>query len=79
MGGLPSPRAVTPLFLYDLARGGMEIPAEFVYKTENKNLHDQMKEKTLEEVEKLKERRKIGLENGLEKKDFLLSISAVGK
>ena len=43
----------------------MEIPTEFVYKTEHKYLFDQMKEKTLEEVEKLEERRKIGLENSL--------------
>ena len=57
----------------------MEIPAEFVYKTENKDLYDQMKEKTLEEVKKFKERQKIGLEHSLKKKDFSLIISAVGK
>ena len=39
----------------------MEIPVEFVCKTENKNFYDQMKEKTLVEVEKFEERRKIGL------------------
>ena len=57
----------------------MEIPAEFVYETENKDLYDQMKEKTLEEVEKFEERRKIGMENSLKKKDFPLIISAEGK
>ena len=57
----------------------MEISAEFVYKTENKDLYDQMKEKTFEEVKKFKERRKIGMENSLKKKDFPLIISAIGK
>ena len=56
-------------FSYDLAKGGMEIPAEYVFKTENKDLYDQMKEKTLEEVEKFEDRRKIGLENSLKKKE----------
>ena len=37
----------------------MEIPAEFVNETENKNLYDQRKEKTLEEVEKFEERKKL--------------------
>ena len=54
-------------FSNDLAQGG--IPAEYVFKTENKDLYDQMKEKILEEVEKFEDRRKIGLENSLKKKE----------
>ena len=57
----------------------MKVPVEFVYKTENKDLYVQMKEKTLEEVKMFEERRKIGMENSLKKKDFPLIISAVGK
>ena len=38
----------------------MEIPAEFIYKSEKKELIDQMKEKTLEEIKKYDERRKKG-------------------
>ena len=47
----------------------MEIPAEFIYKSEKKELIDQMKEKTLEEINKYDERRKKGMENSLEKKE----------
>ena len=47
----------------------MEIPAEFVYKLKKKELIDQMKEKTLEEIKKYDERRKKGMENSLEKKE----------
>ena len=57
----------------------MEIPVEFVYETETKDLYDQMKEKTLEEMEKFEERKRIGMENSLKKKDFPLITSAVGK
>ena len=46
----------------------MEIPAEFIYKSEKKELVDQMKEKTLEEIKKYDERRKKWMENNLEKK-----------
>ena len=45
-------------YSFDLAQGGMEIPAEFIYKSEKKELSDQMKEKTLEEIKKYYERRK---------------------
>ena len=65
--------------MYGLILGGMEIFAEFVYETENKDLYDQMKEKTLVEVEKFEERRKIEMGNSLKKKDFPLFICAEGK
>ena len=42
-------------YSFDLAQGGMEIPAEFIYKSEIKELSDQMKEKTLEELKKYDE------------------------
>ena len=45
-------------YSFDLAQGGMEIPAEFIYKSEMKELSDQMKEKTLDEIKKCNERRK---------------------
>ena len=38
-----------------------------------------MKDETLEKVKKFEERRKIGFENNLKKKDSPLIISAVGK
>ena len=41
----------------------------FTFKTENVEIHKQMKEKTLEEIEKFKERRKIGIEKSLKKKE----------
>ena len=56
-------------YSFDLPRGGVEIPAEFIYKSEKKEPIDQMKEKTLEEIKKYDERRKKGMENSLEKKE----------
>ena len=53
---------------FDLLQGGMEIPVEFIYKSEKKKLIDQMKEKTLGEIKKYDERRKKGMEKSLEKK-----------
>ena len=47
----------------------MEIPAEFIYKSEKKELSDQMKEKTLEEIKKYDKRRKEGMKNSLKKKE----------
>ena len=47
----------------------MEIPAEFIYKSEKKELSDQMKEKTLDEIKKYGERRKEGMKNSLKKKE----------
>ena len=47
----------------------MEIPAEFICKSEKKELFDQIKEKTLEEIRKYDKRRKKGMENSLEKKE----------
>ena len=44
------------------------IPTEFIYKSEKKELIDQMKEKTLEEKKKYDERKKR-MENSLEKKN----------
>ena len=46
----------------------MEIPALYVYKSENKDLIDQMKKKTSEEIMKFEERRKKGMEICLKKK-----------
>ena len=56
-------------YSFDLAQGGMEIQAEFIYKSEKKELSDQMKEKTLEEIKKYDERRKEGMKNSLKKKE----------
>ena len=42
----------------DLKQGGMEVPAEFCFKTCNEKLFFQMKEKTLVEIEKFEENRK---------------------
>ena len=47
-------------YSFDLPQGGMEIPAEFIYKSEKKEFIDQMKEKTLEEIKKYDERKKKG-------------------
>ena len=55
-------------YSFDLPQRGMEIPVEFIYKSEKKELIDQMKEKTLEEIKKYDERRKKGMENSLQKK-----------
>ena len=46
----------------------MEIPAEFIYKSEKEEFIDQMKQKTLEEIKKYDQRRKKGWNNNLEKK-----------
>ena len=56
-------------YSFDLPQGGMKIPAEFIYESEKKELIDQIKEKTLEEIKKYDERRKKGMENSLEKKE----------
>ena len=42
----------------DLKQGGMEVPAEFCFKTCNEKLFFQMKEKALVEIEKFEEKRK---------------------
>ena len=55
-------------YSFDLLQGGMEIPVELIYKSEKKELIDQMKEKTLGEIKKYDERRKKGMEKSLEKK-----------
>ena len=56
-------------FSFDLPQGGMEIPAKFTFKTENIELFQQMQEKTLEQIEKFEERRKIAIEKSLNKKE----------
>ena len=56
-------------YSFDLPQGGMGIPAEFIYKLKKKEVIDQMKEKTLEEIKKYDKRRKKGMENSLEKKE----------
>ena len=55
-------------YSFDLPQGGMDIPA-FIYKSEKKELIQQMKQKSLEEIKKYDERRKKGMENSLEKKE----------
>ena len=50
----------------------MEIPAKFTFKTENIELFQQMQEKTLEQIEKFEERRKIAIEKSLKKKEKIL-------
>ena len=45
-------------YSFDLPQGGMEIPAEFIYKSEKKELIDQMKEKTLDEISMTREEKK---------------------
>ena len=55
-------------YSFDLPQGGMEIPAEFIYKSEKKELSDQMKENTLDEIKKYDERRKEGMKNSLKKR-----------
>ena len=54
---------------HDLAKGGMEIPADFIFKTSNANLYNQMKEKTSEKLVEFEKRREIGLRNSLKKKE----------
>ena len=56
-------------YSFNLPHGGLEIAVEFIYKSQKKELIDQMKEKTLEEIKKYSERRKKGMENSLEKKE----------
>ena len=40
-------------FSFDLPQGGMEMPADFVFKTVDAKLHNQMREKVLKELENL--------------------------
>ena len=47
----------------------METPASFIFKTENADLFNQMREKTLEKLEEFEKRRKYGLEKSLKKKE----------
>ena len=49
-------------FSFDLPQGGMEIPADFVFKTVDAKLHNQMREKVLEELENFEGRRKVGID-----------------
>ena len=56
-------------YSFNLPHGSLEIAVEFIYKSQKKELIDQMKEKTLEEIKKYSERRKKGMENSLEKKE----------
>ena len=49
----------------DLAKGGME----FIFKTSNAKLYNQMKENTSEKLVELEKRREIGLGNSLKKKE----------
>ena len=56
-------------YSFDLSQGGTEILVEFIYKLEKKELIDQMKERTLQEIKKYDERRKKGIENSFEKKE----------
>ena len=56
-------------YSHDLPKGGMEIPASFIFKTENADLFNQMREMTLEKLEEFEKRRKYGLEKSLKKKE----------
>ena len=47
----------------------MEIPADFVFKTVDAKLHNQMREKVLKELENFEGRRKVGINKGLKKKE----------
>ena len=47
-------------YSFDLPQGDMEIPVEFIYKSEKKEPIDQKKKKTLEKIKKYDERRKKG-------------------
>ena len=47
----------------------MEIPADFIFKTVNAKLFSQMKEKVLKELETFEEKRKIGENKSLKKKE----------
>ena len=55
-------------FSFDLPQGGMEIPADFVSKTVDAKLHNQMREKVLKELENFEQRRKIDINKSLKKK-----------
>ena len=46
----------------------MEIPADFVFKTVDAKLHNQMREKVLKELENFEGRRKVGIDKSLKKK-----------
>ena len=56
-------------FSFDLPQGGMEIPADFVFKTVDAKLHNQMREKVLKELENFEGRRKVGIDKSLKKKE----------
>ena len=43
-------------FSVDLKHGGLELPAEFTFRSHNKKLFSQMQEKTLDEVKKFEEK-----------------------
>ena len=47
----------------------MGIPADFVFKTVDAKLHNQMREKVLKELENFEERRKIGINKSLKEKE----------
>ena len=47
----------------------MEIPADFVFKTVDAKLHNQMREKVLKELENFEGRRKVGINMSLKKKE----------
>ena len=47
---------------------GMEIPADFVFKTVDAKLHNQMREKVLKELENFEARRKVGINKSLKRK-----------
>ena len=53
---------------HDLPKGGMEIPASFIFKTENAEPFNQMREKTLEKLEEFEKKRKYRLEKSWKKK-----------
>ena len=52
----------------------MEIPADFVFKTVDAKLHNQMREKVLKELENFEGRRKVGINKSLKRKKKKLKV-----
>ena len=62
------------------AQGGMEIPADFFFKTVDAKLHNQReREKVLKELENFEQRRKIGINKSLKKERQKKKIKSTKK
>lgn len=62
------PQTSKDRFTISIKQGGLELPAEFYFKTSNETLFNQMKEKTLVEIEKFEKERKQKEEEKKKKK-----------